>query len=243
MSEFEHLDLGAIVAGMKAIPVIAVDGPSGVGKGMVTRGLAERLPGWHRLDSGALYRILALAAQARNIDLADIEAVAALAPQLDIRFEGRSETEEAILVDGCDLVAQVRSETAGGLASRIAAAPAVRAALLDRQRAFRKCPGLIADGRDMGTVVFPDASLKLFLDASPDERARRRAMQLSAKGLAVMLDDVSAEIRERDERDRTRAVAPLVPAPDAHLIDTSSLIPAQVLEQIDELLKDRGLIR
>lgn len=227
---------------MNSIPVIAVDGPSGVGKGMVSRLLAERF-GWHRLDSGALYRILALAAQKQGIDLSDTEAVATLAPQLDIRFEGSTEADEAILVNGENLVGEVRSEASGSLASRIAVAPAVRAALLQRQRAFRQPPGLIADGRDMGTVVFPDADLKIFLNAGPDERARRRAMQLSAKGIDVMLDDLSAEIRARDERDRTRAVAPLVPALEAVQIDTSSLIPSQVFERIDELLKVRGLVR
>lgn len=228
---------------MKPVPVIAVDGPSGVGKGMVTRGLASRLTGWHRLDSGALYRILALAAVRAGIDLTEVDRVAALAAQLDIAFEGDTEEEEAIQVNGENLVGAVRSESAGGLASKIATAPAVRLALLQRQRDFRQAPGLIADGRDMGTVVFPDATLKIFLTAGPEERARRRAAQLSARGQAVTLADLSAEIRARDERDRTRAVAPLVPAPDAHLIDTSLLNPVQVFERIDELLKTRGLFR
>ena len=223
-------------------PVIAVDGPSGVGKGMVVRGLAQRL-GWHRLDSGALYRILALAAQRAGIDLADLDAVAAQARTLDIEFGGDGEDDESIHVNGVDLVADVRAESTGGLASRIATAPVVRAALLKRQRDFRRPPGLIADGRDMGTVVFPDAELKIFLTASPEERARRRAQQLSARGQVVRLADLSAEIRARDERDRNRAVAPLVPAPDAVEIDTSSLNPAQVFERIDELLKTRGLLR
>ncbi|TDU31268.1 cytidylate kinase [Panacagrimonas perspica] len=222
--------------------VIAVDGPSGVGKGMVVRGLASRL-GWHRLDSGALYRILALAAQAASIDLADTDRVAALAAKLDIRFDGDTEEDERILVNGTDVVKEVRSETTGGLASQIATAPAVRAALLQRQRDFRVAPGLIADGRDMGTVVFPDAGLKIFLTASAEERAKRRANQLSARGQVVRLADLSAEIRARDERDRTRAVAPLVPAPDAVEIDTSLLNPAQVFERIDELLKTRGFLR
>jgi len=222
--------------------VIAVDGPSGVGKGMVVRGLASRL-GWHRLDSGALYRILALAAQAASIDLTDTDRVAALAANLDIRFDGDSEEDERIVVDGVDLVKDVRSETTGGLASQIATAPAIRAALLQRQRDFRVAPGLIADGRDMGTVVFPDAELKIFLTASAEERAKRRANQLSTRGQVVRLADLSAEIRARDERDRTRAVAPLVPAPDAVEIDTSLLNPAQVFERIDELLKTRGFIR
>ncbi|MGQ0530206.1 MAG: (d)CMP kinase [Panacagrimonas sp.] len=225
------------------VPVIAVDGPSGVGKGMVTRGLTLRLPGWHRLDSGALYRILALAATRAGIDLVDVDRVAALAARLDISFEGESEDEEVIRVDGINLVGEVRSETAGGLASKIAAAPVVREALLQRQRDFRQAPGLIADGRDMGTVVFPDAGLKIFLNASAEERAKRRAAQLSARGQVVILADLSAEIRARDERDRTRATAPLVPAPDAVEIDTSLLNPIQVFERIDELLKTRGFIR
>lgn len=228
---------------MNPSPVITVDGPSGVGKGMVTRGLALRLPGWHRLDSGALYRILALAATRAGLDLADVDAVAALASKLEISFDGDTEDDEAILVNGVNLVAEIRSETTGGLASKIATAPVVRDALLQRQRDFRQPPGLIADGRDMGTVVFPDAGLKIFLTASPEERARRRAAQLSARGQVVTLADLSAEIRARDERDRTRAVAPLVPAPDALSIDTSLLNPAQVFERIDELLKTRGFLR
>lgn len=171
------------------VPVITVDGPSGVGKGMVTRGLVGRLPGWHRLDSGALYRILAVSADEAGIDLADVGAVAALAPGLKIEFGGDGEDDESIVVNGRDLVRKLRSEAAGGLASRIAAAPEVRQALLDRQRDFRQAPGLIADGRDMGTVVFPDAGLKLFLTASPEERARRRQKQLSQRGQDVRLAD------------------------------------------------------
>lgn len=224
------------------VPVITVDGPSGVGKGMVTRGLALRFPGWHRLDSGALYRILALSAQQAGIALENVEAVAALAAQLDIRFKGQTEDDEAIVVNGVNWVVEVRSETTGGLASKIATAPVVRQALLQRQRDFRQPPGLIADGRDMGTVVFPNAELKIFLTASAEERAKRRAAQLSARGQVVTLAALSAEIRARDERDRTRAVAPLVPAPDAVEIDTSLLNPAQVFERIDELLKTRGLV-
>ncbi len=210
---------------------------------MVTRGLAQRLPGWLRLDSGALYRVLALTAQHAGLDLERFDDVAALAAGLDIRFEGDSEDSEAIIVEGRDVTAAVRSEATGGLASRIATSGVVRQALMQRQRDFAGPPGLIADGRDMGTVVFPDAALKLFLTASAEERARRRASQLSARGQAVILSDVSAEIRARDERDRNRSVAPLVPAPDAVEIDTSFLNPDQVFERIDELLKTRGLFR
>jgi len=225
-----------------AVPVITVDGPSGVGKGTVSRGLAEKL-GWHRLDSGALYRILALAAVDAGVSLRDTDAVAALAPKLDIRFTGDHEDNEAIWVDGRNLRDRVRAEATGGLASQIAAAPAVRAALLQRQKDFRVAPGLIGDGRDMGTVVFPDAALKLFLTASAEERARRRLRQLSAAGQSAILEDLCTEISTRDERDRTRSVAPLVPASDAILIDTTFLNPTQVAERIDDLLKDRGFLQ
>lgn len=225
-----------------AVPVITVDGPSGVGKGTVSRGLAEKL-GWHRLDSGALYRILALAAVDAGVSLSDTDAVAALAPKLDIRFTGDHEDNEAIWVDGRNLRDRVRAEATGGLASQIAAAPAVRAALLQRQKDFRIAPGLIGDGRDMGTVVFPDAALKLFLTASAEERAQRRLRQLSAAGQSAILEDLCTEISTRDERDRTRSVAPLVPASDAILIDTTFLSPTQVAERIDDLLKDRGFLQ
>jgi cytidylate kinase len=170
-------------------------------------------------------------------------AHAALAPQLDIRFTGSHEDNEAIWVDGVNVKDRVRAETTGGLASQIAAAPVVRAALLQRQKDFRVAPGLIGDGRDMGTVVFTDAALKLFLTASAEERARRRLRQLSAAGQTAILADLCTEISTRDERDRTRSVAPLVPASDAILIDTTLLNPTQVAERIDDLLKDRGFLR
>ncbi|HEX4871342.1 MAG TPA: (d)CMP kinase [Nevskiaceae bacterium] len=220
-------------------PVITVDGPSGVGKGTVSRWLAQRL-GWQRLDSGALYRILALAADRRGLDLAAVEAVAALAPGLEIVFEGDHEENERIRVGGEDWTAELRRESTGALASRIAAAPVIRSALLQRQRDFRQPPGLIADGRDMGTVVFPDAALKLFLDASPEERARRRQRQLSSAGQTAIFADLCAEIRARDERDRRRAVAPLVPAADAVVIDSSQLDRQQVVDRIEVLLRERG---
>jgi cytidylate kinase len=223
-------------------PVIAVDGPSGVGKGMVTRALTARLPGWHLLDSGALYRLLALAAQQAGLDSGNTQAIAALAPKLRIAFGESDLKQEVITLNGEDVTRQVRTETTGGLASRIAASPEVRTALFERQRAFRQAPGLIADGRDMGTVVFPDAILKIFLDASPLERARRRHLQLREAGINANLNDLRAEILQRDERDRGRAVAPLVPATDAVTIDTTALPPAEVLAKVDDLLKSRGLI-
>lgn len=226
----------------KAPPVIAVDGPSGVGKGMVTRALLGRLPGWSLLDSGALYRLLALAAHDQGIDPADEQRLAALAQALQIEFLENDKKQELILLNSGDVTGRVRAETTGALASKIASLPAVRAALFQRQHDFRKSPGLIADGRDMGTVVFPDATLKIFLEASAEERARRRYKQLIELGQNANLDSLRVEISQRDERDRSRAVAPLVPARDAVTIDTTSLPPADVLVKVDELLKSRGLL-
>lgn len=224
-----------------AIPVITVDGPSGVGKGLVTRWLATRL-GFHRLDSGALYRILALAGHRRDIDLHDGDALARLAPTLKIRFVGATEEDEAILVDGEDWTHDVRKESTGALASLIAVQPPVRAALLQQQRDFREAPGLIADGRDMGTIVFPDAGLKIFMDASADERAQRRHKQLSAKGIEARIATLREEIRARDERDRNRPIAPLKAAEGAQVVDTTGLPPASVLARIEALLQSSRLV-
>ncbi|MGH8444462.1 MAG: (d)CMP kinase [Solimonas sp.] len=222
-------------------PVISVDGPSGVGKGLVTRWLAGRL-GYHRLDSGALYRILALAAHRRDVDLHDSAALARLAPALGIRFAGSTEDDEAILVDGEDWTHDIRKESTGALASLIAVQPAVRDALLQRQRDFREAPGLIADGRDMGTIVFPDACVKIFMDASPDERAQRRLKQLSAKGIEAKIAPLREEIRARDERDRNRPIAPLRPADGAEVVDTTGLSPADVLAKVELLVQRSGLV-
>lgn len=218
-------------------PVIAIDGPSGSGKGTLASLVARRL-GWHLLDSGALYRLLAFAATGRGIDLDDAPALTVLAANLDVRFEG----ELRIVLDGEDVGASIRNEQVGAGASRVAVLPTVREALLGRQRAFREAPGLVADGRDMGTVVFPTAPLKIYLTASAEERARRRYMQLKDKVEGVSLASLLDEIRARDERDTQRAVAPLKPASDAIQLDSTELSIEQVLERILSEAAARGLV-
>ena len=203
------------------IPVITVDGPGGAGKGELCLRLSRKY-GFAILDSGAIYRVLAYAALKKNVSLADEPALAALAADLRLSFEPR-DTGVAVMLDGEDVSRGIRNEETGGAASRIAALPGVRAALLDRQKAFRTLPGLIADGRDMGTVVFPDAPVKIFLDASSEERARRRVKQLESQGKAADYEKILAEIKERDFRDRNRATAPLKPAPDALILDSTEL--------------------
>ncbi len=202
---------------MNEVPVITIDGPSGSGKGTLGRALAREL-GWHFLDSGALYRLVALAALDRGIPLDDEPALANLARELDVHFDVDS---DAVWLDGKPVGERLRTEEVGNAASKVAALPAVREALLDRQRAFRRPPGLVADGRDMGTVVFPDADLKFFVTASVEERARRRVEQLRQKGIEADFDAIAREIAERDRRDRERPIAPLRPAEDAILIDTT----------------------
>jgi cytidylate kinase len=201
-------------------PVVTIDGPSGSGKGTIARQIAESL-GWHLLDSGALYRLVALDAENRGISHDDAEGLAQLATDLDVRFTSGADGTEQIILSGSDVTDAVRSEKAGIGASTVAAIPAVRDALLGRQRAFRIAPGLVADGRDMGTQVFSDATLKVFLTASPDERAKRRHKQLKDKGIDVSLAAVSRDIVDRDRRDSERSVAPLRPAEDARILDSS----------------------
>jgi cytidylate kinase len=220
------------------IPVIAVDGPSGSGKGTVCR-LVARALGWHLLDSGALYRLVALAGDRAGLDASDQAGHAALAGLLDIRFEVDEAGAERVLLDGEDITRELRSEKAGNAASRVAAWPDVRKALFQRQRRFMQPPGLVADGRDMGSVVFRDAGLKIFLTASAEERARRRHKQLKEKGLGVNLAALSAEISERDRRDATREVAPLVACEDAVVIDSTALDIDAVVERVLELARDR----
>lgn len=210
-------------------PVITVDGPSGAGKGTLCKALAESL-GWRLLDSGAIYRVLALAALHHQVDIASEEALVPLAAHLDVRFIAQDSRLQVIL-EGEDVSNEIRTETVGNTASQAAAFPRVREALLRRQRAFREAPGLIADGRDMGTVVFPDAPVKIFLDASAEERAQRRMLQLQEKGFNVNFERLLAEIKERDTRDRNRPVAPLVPAPEALILDSTSMSIDEVIQR------------
>ena len=218
------------------MPVITVDGPSGSGKGTVCRLLAEKL-GWDVLDSGAIYRVLSLAALHHQIALDNEEALVPLAANLDVQFLIDSDTNAGkIILEGEDVTTTIRNEEVGAAASKVAALPRVREALLRRQRAFRTENGLIADGRDMGTVVFPDAPLKIFLTASAEERARRRFVELNERGLDVTLSGLLQDIRARDDRDMNRAVAPLVPAEDAIELDTSELNAQQVFDKVITLL-------
>lgn len=220
-----------------AAPVVAIDGPSGSGKGTISQLLAARL-GWHYLDSGALYRLTALAAARHGVALDDPAGLARLASALDVRFEVDADGER-ILLDGAPVGNPLRSEATGAGASRVAALPEVRAALLERQRAFRAAPGLVADGRDMGTVVFPDAEVKIFLTASAEARAERRYKQLKEKGIDANLPDLSADLAERDRRDSERATAPLKPAVDAVVVDSTGLDIPACLERCLVIVRQR----
>ena len=219
------------------IPVIAVDGPSGVGKGTLCQALANHL-NWHLLDSGAIYRVLALSALQQNIALDDTKQLATLALSLPLTFDSNSD-DVKVLLDGVDVSREIRTEETGGAASKVASINEVRVALLQRQRDFRQLPGLVADGRDMGTVVFTDAPVKIFLDASAQSRAERRMKQLQDKQIHAKFPEILQEITARDERDRNRAVAPLKPAVDALIIDTTSLSIEDVFNQAIMYIKEK----
>ncbi|HET8830910.1 MAG TPA: (d)CMP kinase [Casimicrobiaceae bacterium] len=215
-------------------PVIAIDGPAASGKGTIAWSVADAL-GFHYLDSGSLYRLIALRSIERHIDPADTQALVALCPALDISFRrGRA------MLDGRDVADSLRTEDVSSAASQIAVHPTLRRALIERQRSFRVAPGLVAEGRDMGTVVFPDAVLKVFLTASAEQRAERRHKQLIAKGISVTIDGLLRDIRERDARDSTRAAAPLVPARDAVILDTTDLSIAEVTDAVLAFHRERS---
>jgi len=227
----------------KQAPVITVDGPSGTGKGTLCGRIASNLS-CHLLDSGSLYRVLGYVVTQKNIPLDDIDSLVEEAKKLDLTFEKKGELV-SILLEGEDVSAQIRTEQSGNMASKVAAIPEVRTALFERQKAFQKSPGLVADGRDMGTVVFPQADLKIYLTASQDRRAERRYKQLKDKGndvnLPQLLNEIAQEIAERDDRDSQREVAPLKPADDAIVIDTSDLDIDQVEAEVMALISFRNL--
>ena len=222
---------------MQDVPVITIDGPSGSGKGTVSRAVAKAL-GWSLLDSGALYRLVALAGRRALISLDDGPALGQLAGRIGIQFGSNESGEEVVWLDGQDVTRAIRTEEAGSDASKVAALPMVRAALLDRQRRFAVPPGLVADGRDMGTVVFPLAGVKIFLTASPAERALRRYKQLKEKGVAANLAALSLEIAERDRRDSTRTASPLVASADATMLDTTGMSVDGVIGRVLEIARD-----
>jgi cytidylate kinase len=223
---------------MSNVPVMTIDGPSGSGKGTVSRAAARALC-WTLLDSGALYRLVALAGRQAGVNLDDEPALARLAQAADIAFGSTRSGGEAVWLDGKDVTGAIRTEEAGNDASKVAALPGVRAALLERQRRFAVPPGLVADGRDMGTVVFPGAEVKIFLTASAAERASRRYKQLKEKGVAANLAALSLEIAERDLRDSTRAASPLIASADAVLLDTTGMSVDAVVERVLEVARGR----
>lgn len=222
------------------VPVITVDGPSGSGKGTICQLLAREL-GWQLLDSGALYRLVGLAARHHGVELDDQEALVVLAAHLDVQFVAREDDTVQIILEGEEVTDAIRTEAVGKDASIVAALPEVREALLGRQRAFAEFPGLIADGRDMGTVVFPEASLKVYLDASAEERAVRRYNQLINKGLDASLQAILEDIQARDDRDMNRSVAPLKPAADAVILDTTTMSIDEVLAAVMDEARHKGL--
>lgn len=222
---------------MQSIPVVTVDGPSGAGKGTLASMLAEHFQ-WHLLDSGALYRVLAVATEHHGLSPSDEESIMPLASGLDVTFTNM-DGQRRIILEGEDVTDVIRTETVGSIASQVAALPRVREALLRRQRAFQETPGLVADGRDMGTVVFAEAPAKIFLTASAEARAERRYHQLKEKGMSVKLSRLLSDIQQRDERDTQRSVAPLVAAEDALQIDSTSMSIAEVFEKAREFIDSK----
>lgn len=212
-----------------SIPVFTIDGPSGAGKGTVSRAIAKKL-GWHYLDSGSIYRSLAILALDKQVDLDDVTALTQLAEQMELAFECLDEL--VVMLEGTDITSRLPSEETGAAASKIAVYPEVRAVLLQKQKDFRRLPGLVADGRDMGTVVFADAPIKAFLTASAQERGKRRFKQLKEKGIDANLDRITQEIMQRDRRDSERKTAPLLPAEDAFYLDSSDLSIDEVIEKL-----------
>ena len=222
-------------------PVLTIDGPGGAGKGTVCHLVAQAL-GWHLLDSGALYRLTALAAQKHGVAIEDQSALEVLAKHLDVQFEPVDGGHVVTVLEGEDVTSVIRTEEVGAIASRVAAYPAVRQALLSRQRDFARSPGLVADGRDMGTEVFPEAEVKIYLTASAEERALRRFKQLNEAGVEARIEDLLADIQARDERDMNRAVAPLKPAKDALVIESTKMTIEQVLDVVMTELKINDLV-
>lgn len=222
----------------KAVPVITIDGPSGTGKGTICHLMASAL-NWHFLDSGAIYRVCAYAVRQQEMTLTDIDAIAALAYKLDFHFKLDEQGKSRTFLDDTDITELIRTEKCGDDASTLGAVPAVREALLMCQRAFAKSPGLVTDGRDMGTVVFPEAQVKIYLDASPEERAIRRYLQLQESGNNASLAQVIKELERRDARDRSRTCAPLKPAVDAIRVDTTGLTVTQTFDHVLKLARDK----
>ena len=222
------------------IPVLTIDGPAGSGKGTVARHMAEIL-GYHYLDSGALYRVLALFSQQRHIKIDEVDNLVELCKEMQTRFDVNSLNENVqVFLGSVDVSNQLRTEECAARASEMAAQPKIRSALLEKQHAFRLPPGLVAEGRDMGTVVFPDANYKVYLTASAQERARRRQKQLKKQGISASLDRLLKEIEARDARDENRAISPLRPAADAVLVDSTELSIDQVVQRIAALIQRRG---
>jgi cytidylate kinase len=226
---------------MTQVPVLAIDGPGGAGKGTICQLVAKKL-GWHLLDSGALYRLTALAASKHGVELNNEESVAVLAKHLDVQFIPQDEGLVHTLLEGENVSTAIRTEEIGGMASKVAALPAVRQALLERQRDFAQAPGLVADGRDMGTVVFPSAPVKIYLTASAEERAKRRFLQLQEKGVDADIQVILADIQERDDRDMNREVAPLKPAVDSLVVESTNMSIDQVLDVVMTELKRANLV-